>query len=431
MKPAETRVGAFEIAAWLFVLLMPVTDFPVGAIGLMALLASAPFLLLFRRQATVPRPVLWLALIGTYQLASAVILGMPWSNLLAFEFYRRDAKFFIAYLPMVIATLLLLDRRTVVRMLTALVLVGAAIAAFGIAEYTLAQAGMRLGVMVRGSRGFNLTFHGISESHNAVAGFYAVLVAYTYGQILAGRWRGRGWWTVLVLLGLGLVLTLSRAFILASLVVFGAATVLWGGRRVLLAAAVFLVVMAPFAGGGLARRFVELRNPEEVRNVQVRFEYWVRAAGYIGRSPWLGIGYSRFNDVPEQRFDGIPGVLQWKVGAPTANNDAHAHNALLMIWAETGVLGLALWGLFLGSMAMMLRRRYRSPTAPSEVRGLSYGAVMAFGVILVASGAALNIVTPSSVWPAGFFAGALLSLPFEGPAPRDRAGVSRTALVPA
>ena len=419
------RAGFIEICGWAFVCSMPLIGFPIGALAIITLLALLPYLLFFRSGARLSVPVLWLALIGAYQICSALLSGASPGMFADFSFWRRDGKFYIAYLPLLVASLMALRLVTVAQMLRVLTILAAVPAVLGIAEYALALAGIHpVSLFVVGSSG-GLTFTiARGGSHNAVGGFYAVLAVLAMGQVLAGGWSPR-WWLAVMALGLAAVLSLSRAFAFALVLVAGPAGVIWGGRRVLRIMVLAALVAAPFLAGGFLRKIVELRNPEEVYNARTRILYWLRAAEYIGRSPWLGIGWSRFNDYPVPAFHGVPRLLQWPDGAPVVNSDDHAHNAVLMIWAETGLVGLLLWSGFLGSLFRIARGRYRDPTLSPAVRGLAYGTVMGFGVLLAASLVANNIVTPSSVWPAGFFAGAMLGMvdarqPWRRPEPAER-----------
>jgi len=399
-----------QATAWAFVLLSPFMRTPVAALPALMLIAALPVTLTFRAQGVVPWPLVWLGILAAYQICSALAFGMPASNLTVFEFFRRDAKFYIAYLPLVAATFMRLDYRSVELMLRVLTVVVACIAALGVFEYALAMAGLRLRLQVALSPSGHLTLTGLSTSHNAVGGYYAVVLAFAYGQLLAGAWRGFRWWAAATVIGLAMILTLSRAAILGFATIAILTTLAWGSKRTLLAASAIGLLAVPLAGGGLIDRILELRSPEQVHNIAVRFEYWARASDYIQRSPLLGVGFSRFNDEPVAELAGQPGLVQWKVNPPVVNNDAHAHNAVLMAWAETGLLGVCLWAAFLLSLAKAARDLYRRRSEPPPVRGLAYGVVMAFGIILVASMVANPIVTPSGVWVPGFFAGAMLGL---------------------
>ena len=415
VAPDEAPMRFLLATAWVFVLTSPFMRAPVAALPALMLIAALPVTLTFRSRTIVPWPVLWLAILAAYQLCSALAFGMPASNLATFDFIRRDAKFYIAYLPLVATAFMRLDYRHVERMLKVLTVLVACIALLGVIEYALAMAGLRLRLQVTFSPRGHFFLTGLARSHNAVGGFYAVVLAFAYGQILADSWRGLRWWIAISLIGVAMILTLSRAAILGFGTIALMTTFAWGSRRTLLAAGAAVVLALPLAGGGLIDRITELRQPEEVYNIAVRFQYWLRAADYIQGSPILGVGYSRFNDEPVAELAGTPGLLQWKVDPPIVNNDAHAHNAILMAWAETGILGVCLWAAFLLSLAHRARQLYLDADEPPAVRGLAYGVIMAFGIILVASMVSNNIVTPSGVWVPAFFAGTLLGL-----APRAR-----------
>src|SRR5689334_14618899 len=101
-----TPLRFFEVVCWGFVLCTPFTDLPIGILPLFALAAIMPFLLFQHREGMLVRSVVWFAVLAAYCLASAVFSGMPMSNLVEFSFYRRDAKFLLAYLPFVVAAMI-------------------------------------------------------------------------------------------------------------------------------------------------------------------------------------------------------------------------------------------------------------------------------------------------------------------------------------
>jgi O-antigen ligase len=76
-------------------------------------------------------------------------------------------------------------------------------------------------------------------------------------------------------------------------------------------------------------------------NILSRILYWSYAIKEFGRSPFLGAGFGRFNDLGV-KFSGVPGL--YYVGVSGQNNPGilQAHNSYLQMLAETGVIGLAL-----------------------------------------------------------------------------------------
>ena len=76
-------------------------------------------------------------------------------------------------------------------------------------------------------------------------------------------------------------------------------------------------------------------DPSAVYNTEVRLALWARAIGYIKISPLVGIGFSRFDDYPDN-FSGTPGLVALKDSGPTiqaVDGDAEwsmeAHNNYL------------------------------------------------------------------------------------------------------
>ncbi len=100
-------------------------------------------------------------------------------------------------------------------------------------------------------------------------------------------------------------------------------------RRQVLAA---LAVLGALVGGlGLA---AFLAGPERVGvglSLTVRLEYWSAGLGMLGDHPLLGVGVNQFRE-----FYGAYKPLR-------AEETLHAHNALVQVLAEGGLVGLAAW----------------------------------------------------------------------------------------
>jgi O-antigen ligase len=180
-----------------------------------------------------------------------------------------------------------------------------------------------------------------------------------------------------------------------------------------LVGALLLVVV-----GGLLLDRMELGSddPSAVYNTQVRLALWARAVQYIRTSPLLGIGFSRFDDYPEN-FSGIPGFVAMKDSGraiQAVDGDAEwsmeAHNNYLQILAEQGLLGLLLWGIFWRKALVPIYRIYRNST-PTSFQGAWSGACLGCAVsVFIASLFDLNFWAPAVMLPLGWALGAALTL---------------------
>jgi O-antigen ligase len=83
-------------------------------------------------------------------------------------------------------------------------------------------------------------------------------------------------------------------------------------------------------------------NAGYVANILARFWYWGIAVGLFLRSPILGIGSFRYNDI-NLHFSGIPHVLDFATSGLDNSADLEgAHDQFLGALVETGIVGLAL-----------------------------------------------------------------------------------------
>jgi O-antigen ligase len=83
-------------------------------------------------------------------------------------------------------------------------------------------------------------------------------------------------------------------------------------------------------------------NAGYVANILARFWYWGIAVGLFLRSPILGIGSFRYNDI-NLHYSGIPHVLDLATAGLDNSADLEgAHDQFLGALVETGIVGLAL-----------------------------------------------------------------------------------------
>ncbi|MEM1333565.1 MAG: O-antigen ligase family protein [Actinomycetota bacterium] len=119
------------------------------------------------------------------------------------------------------------------------------------------------------------------------------------------------------------------------------------------------------------------RLTSSTANVVKRFGLFGEAVALTLRSPVLGVGPFRFNDV-EREYVGTEGLVAVAIDGQREFNDFQAHNMILHVSAETGLLGVAL---FLWPLGVVLRQtRTRRPTDESEVGRVLARVVLLFSV---------------------------------------------------
>ncbi|AER57366.1 membrane protein [Pseudoxanthomonas spadix BD-a59] len=192
-----------------------------------------------------------------------------------------------------------------------------------------------------------------------------------FGLFSAGRRFGLvGWLLAAAAIGIVILLAGARAaWLTYALVLVFSGWRLLGWKQLLgvFASAAILLVGLALASPQLARRVqlttVAMAADEAGLDVALsgRARIWQAAGCMIGKHPINGVGVRNFRDVFPQ-CDPTPAVAPaWGHGPAL-----HAHQIVLEILAETGVVGLLLW---LAGAALAWRAwRYASPQARERAR---------------------------------------------------------------
>jgi len=184
----------------------------------------------------------------------------------------------------------------------------------------------------------------------------------------AQRFGRLGWLVAVAALGIALLLAGSRAaWVTFALVVLYSGWRVLGGRQLLL-----LVLLAVAAAAGLAASVPQLR--ERVARTALawhggsegmdqalsgRGRIWAAAGCMIQQHPINGVGARGFRDAYPQCDPAPASAGVWGQGPAL-----HAHQIVLEILAETGVLGLLLWL----AAAAQAWRAWRFAPAPARER---------------------------------------------------------------
>ncbi len=166
------------------------------------------------------------------------------------------------------------------------------------------------------------------------------------------------WWACTLLIGLGLMFSVSRSAMLSLLAVGVVLLAGWSGRqrlRALLVAAGFLVLVrltVPGLLGAIAGLFTNLSNDE---SIQYRTHDYAVAAQEIGGHFWLGRGLGTWYAPKHQIFD----------------------NQYILSMVETGLIGtLAYTALFVVAFYAALRARHLTAEPGARDLGLTLAACL-------------------------------------------------------
>lgn len=138
------------------------------------------------------------------------------------------------------------------------------------------------------------------------------------------------WYLSLSIITISLVLTKSMGAWLSlsgticlAFIIFSKTT---KKKTILVTAAPVLFVLI-FITINRWERFIDLQNPQN--SITQRLNYWQTAINMIKAHPIFGVGPANFQEL----------FLKYKAGLST--DTRYAHNILLNMWAETGILGIA------------------------------------------------------------------------------------------
>jgi O-antigen ligase len=226
----------------------------------------------------------------------------------------------------------------------------------------------------------------------------------------ATSWRQRllrvtGWG----LMVFALLFSLTRGVWVAYLVVLlllGAVK----GRNALLGAAGGLVALGLFllsAGAGVQERASSLFDLKQNLG---RSQIWQANLDMIRERPLLGWGYGNYRKFRDPYYRRYPG----------ADTTAHAHNTLLQIWVDAGLLGL---GAFLFLFAVILKKGWDAYGRLAEPwRGIALGGVLGVVGFLLGGMTQHNFGDAEAVIALWAAVGVLMRLAAETPLARAPGG---------
>jgi O-antigen ligase len=225
---------------------------------------------------------------------------------------------------------------------------------------------------------------------NAAGSYFVLILCLALGMSLRARGWARGrWMFVSAACALGLWWSGSRAAFAAgaSVIPIAALWVLPLGRRPAVRVVVALVLLAAVAGL-VARRTAQLNRDPAFRGEGLRTEFVTSSLRMIAARPLLGVGAGRY--YPESPMFFTP-RLAYTYGRE------NAHNNFLQIAVETGVIGIALFGVFM--IGGLVRTARALVPVPGDWRLLgAFAGVAGFLVTCLTSHPLLVIEVASAFW---------------------------------
>ncbi len=294
------------------------------------------------------RKVEWaVVLCLAYWLASYCWSTGDFNNLVSYDFLRNDGAMLISYS----AFIFFLGWPLKVRECRAFWMIFLTILAFtafaGAAQSLDLPFSGLIGrfVPVYGdpALGEDAMFVGWFRAHNTAGGVYAIATVLALAFLLepggSRKQKFFRWALVMGCLG-GLVLTYSRGAYFGF--VAGAAILLPLRKlrrnfKIVLALVVPALLILVMSNSVLAR-LDSIDDPYYGNNTE-RIVLWTEALRDFADSPFIGMGYGRFNDLDLQYW-GVKNVVWVAVRGKIVNNDSHAHNSYLHFLAEGGIIGL-------------------------------------------------------------------------------------------
>ncbi len=144
-------------------------------------------------------------------------------------------------------------------------------------------------------------------------------------------------------------------------------------------------------------------------NILSRFVFWSYAIHRFIQSPWVGIGWGRYND-PNLQFSGSPGWIYMAMRGEQRFGAANAHNSYLMLLCESGLIGLFLFSLIWFSIYIQLSKAKQKFAQSISMQSYFIAAQASILFTLTAAMFGHALAAPSVCIPVLTFVGAGLSL---------------------
>jgi O-antigen ligase len=235
---------------------------------------------------------------------------------------------------------------------------------------------------------------------NQLAGLLVLILPIAVALLFSER---RSWYRLAAaaasgIIGLALLTTLSRTGWIAGFVGLGVVVFLARGRVLVWALALVVVValLVSFAGvtGALGERAASATDLGQYE-VASRLDFWSASLKILETSPVVGVGLANFAEA----YSDVNLQGKWNLPGSGYRPPPHAHNLVLTLLAETGVVGVAAFFAFVAAVISALVRALRGadPRSKLLVAGIA-GALAAIFVDNSADVTLFNNVTQATFW---------------------------------
>jgi len=333
-----------------------------------------------------------LLVIYIYFISSYFFSGQNFTNFISYSFLKRDGNFFFCYILFFVFAVPALNYKKLAKYYFAFIFpVFTLFSLFGITEYFTDKWSL----MVKTESYTGRLFFALNSAHNATGSVYAIVCIFALVFFLKEKRNSFKLMYLFVLLVnlLGLFITKSRGSYLGF--ALGAIFVLWfhykSVGKFFRAIGILALISLPFVYlTGIYKRILQILDFGSAPTA-ARFELWGKAWYLFSRSPLLGIGFGRFNDIFSidrnefifYRLKGLSGFLAYYGDQYFYYDASHAHNSYLQFLAETGIIGFALIMVFWILCFTKIFKAYLNSddSFPSKVYLSSVGSIVTLFVL--------------------------------------------------
>jgi O-antigen ligase len=192
------------------------------------------------------------------------------------------------------------------------------------------------------------------------------------GRQSGNRWRAAGWWLILGIIALSIVLNFTRGVWLGCSVAALYLVARWRPR--MLWALPVAALGAYLASPSLVRERVQsLFHPSRDASISIRLEMWHAGLEMIWRHPLVGVGPDNINEVYTLYLP--------PRASPEVGWHEHLHDNFLQLAAERGLPCLAAWLWFMGALGwhfLGIRKRLKRAGSSTWVADAGFAGWLAF-----------------------------------------------------
>jgi putative inorganic carbon (HCO3(-)) transporter len=256
---------------------------------------------------------------------------------------------------------------TVQALMRSLVAACAGVGAYGIwVSYRyIAQGVVTHSALIVGSEGLTVPRASSTVGDpTLLAGLMVIAIPIAVGLVVVERgWKRLAAYGALAIILVALGLTFTRGAWIGGVVGLAVLLLERRARVVLLIVALAVLLAAPGAVADRAATSTDTSRAE----ISHRFDYWQGALLVANQHPLFGVGINNFQYA----------FARLRVAETAQRTAIHAHNIVLVLLSETGIVGLMVFGSYLAVVLwMLLRRRRGDPCSDRRVWRIAIAAAI-------------------------------------------------------